>query len=40
VLAEWGKPKAVGGSEHAARDDLMILKVVALIWNSKAAVSR
>jgi hypothetical protein len=28
------------GSEHAARKDLMILKVVRLIWNSKAADSR
>jgi len=28
------------GSEHAARDDLMILKVVALIWRSNTADSR
>jgi hypothetical protein len=28
------------GSEHAARKDLMILKVVPLIWNINAALSR
>jgi hypothetical protein len=28
------------GSEHAARKDLMILKVTSLIWNTNAALSR
>jgi len=28
------------GSEHAARKDLMILKVVRLIWSTNAALSR
>jgi hypothetical protein len=28
------------GSEHAARNDPMILKVVGLIWNTNAALSR
>jgi hypothetical protein len=33
-------PYERGGSEHAARRDLMILKVVAVIWNRNAALSR
>jgi len=39
-LAEGASQKPLGGSEHAARDDLMILKVLWLIWSTNAAVSR
>jgi hypothetical protein len=39
-LAKGASQKPLQGSEHAARNDLMILKVVALIWNSNTADSR
>ena len=40
LLAEGASQKPLKGSEHAARKDLMILKVTAFIWRISAALSR